>query len=86
MTDIRDINKGWQTGELRPCKDILMNCDGHNNDALDCLCAQGQILHLIDGVKPEDTAWMTAPSAVVGLVIAGLSGAIMGALIVWLLI
>jgi hypothetical protein len=56
MTDIQDIIKGWQTGELQPCKDILLDCDAYNNGAslLSCLCAQGQILHLIGGFKPED--------------------------------
>jgi hypothetical protein len=55
MTNIQDIIRGWKTGELKPIKHQLIDWNAYNKDAkpLDCMSAQGQILHLLAGWTPE---------------------------------
>lgn len=54
MTDIKALIDRWNTPEGHPYKGVLINLDAHQKDPqnIGCMCAQGQVLHLIGGWTP----------------------------------
>jgi hypothetical protein len=55
MTELADLIARWGTDEGKPYKGSLIDLDAYheNPDNLGCMCAQGQVLHLIGGWPPE---------------------------------
>ena len=51
MTDITDLIARWNTDEGKPYKGSLIDMTAHKRapDDIGCMCAQGQVLHLIGG-------------------------------------
>jgi hypothetical protein len=62
MTVLADILARWDSGEGRPYQGRLINMDQYNGDGaepptdLGCMCAQGQVLHLLGGWDPKRLA------------------------------
>ena len=51
---IDDLMSYWDSGEGRPFKGRLIDLDAYSeNPSLSCMCAQGQILHVLGGWTPE---------------------------------
>ena len=55
MTKIADLIAMWGTDEGKPYKGRLIDLEAYREspDSLGCMCAQGQVLHFIDGWTPE---------------------------------
>ena len=55
MTTIKDIISRWDSGDGKPYKGSLIDWSAYeaSPDSLGCMCAQGQVLHLLGGWKPE---------------------------------
>ena len=51
MTTIAELIAKWETGEGKPYRGSLIDMDAYRSDPSDigCMCAQGQVLHLIGG-------------------------------------
>jgi hypothetical protein len=59
MTSILEITARWNSGEGKPYKGSLIDWDSYDGDGTEppadigCMCAQGQVLHLLGGWEPE---------------------------------
>ena len=55
MTKIADLIAMWGTDEGKPYKGRLIDLEAYREspDSLGCMCAQGQVLHFINGWTPE---------------------------------
>jgi hypothetical protein len=55
MTQISDLIARWNTAEGRPYKGSLIDWDAYQTDEdnIGCMCAQGQVLHLVAGWTPD---------------------------------
>ena len=55
MTKLLELIARWNTDEGKPYKGSLIDWDAYNGDNHDigCMCAQGQVLHLVGGWTPE---------------------------------
>jgi len=54
MTALTDLIDRWNTDEGKPYKGRLIDMDAFGGGpSLGCMCAQGQVLHLIGGWTPE---------------------------------
>ena len=55
MTQISDLIARWNTAEGRPYKGSLIDWSAYQADAdnIGCMCAQGQVLHLVAGWTPD---------------------------------
>lgn len=55
MTTITDIITRWDAGEGKPYRGHLIDWDAYkaDHDNIGCMCAQGQVLHLLGGWEPE---------------------------------
>ncbi len=55
MTQIAELIARWQTDEGKPYKGNLINWGAYQSDAdnIGCMCAQGQVLHLVAGWTPD---------------------------------
>ena len=59
MTQIAELIARWQTDEGRPFKGSLIDMNAYNGDGseppenIGCMCAQGQVLHLVAGWTPK---------------------------------
>lgn len=49
MTDINDLIARWNTDEGKPSKGGLIEIDKYEDGNLSCMCAQGQVLHVLGG-------------------------------------
>lgn len=54
MSDIADILARWNSGEGKPYKGSLIDFAAYEADPqnIGCMCAQGQVLHLLGGWSP----------------------------------
>ena len=48
---INELTAGWDSGEGKPGKDVLVDLDAYTADPQNpsCMCAQGQVLHYVAG-------------------------------------
>ena len=54
MTSITQLIDRWNLDEGKPYKGSLINMDAHDaGEGIGCMCAQGQVLHLVGGWTPE---------------------------------
>ena len=55
MTDIVELIARWDSGDGKPYKGRLIDREAYAADPtnIGCMCAQGQVLHLIGGWSPE---------------------------------
>ena len=55
MTKLSELIARWNTDEGKPYKGNLIDWDAYNGDNHDigCMCAQGQVMHLVGGWTPE---------------------------------
>jgi len=51
--NINDLIARWNTNEGKPYKGNLINYSTYKLGDLSCMCAQGQVLHLVAGWSPE---------------------------------
>lgn len=49
MNDINDLIARWNTDEGKPYKGCLIDIDTYEDGNLSCMCAQGQVLHVLGG-------------------------------------
>jgi hypothetical protein len=54
MTTVTDIIARWDSGDGKPYKGSLIDWSAYeaDTDSIGCMCAQGQVLHLIGGWSP----------------------------------
>lgn len=54
MNSLKELIARWDTDEGRPYKGSLIDKKAHKNtpDNIGCMCAQGQVLHLVGGWSP----------------------------------
>jgi len=59
MAELQELIDRWNTDEGRPFKGSLIDWDSYGGDGqeppenLGCMCAQGQVLHVVAGWEPE---------------------------------
>jgi hypothetical protein len=55
MTKLAELIARWDTDEGKPYKGGLIDWDAYQSDAdnIGCMCAQGQVLHLVAGWTPD---------------------------------
>jgi hypothetical protein len=55
MTQLSDLLERWDSGEGKPYKGSLIDYGAYEADKsnIGCMCAQGQVLHLLGGWSPE---------------------------------
>lgn len=55
INDIAEIISRWDSGEGKPYKGSLIDFEAYQADPtnIGCMCAQGQVLHLLAGWSPE---------------------------------
>jgi hypothetical protein len=65
MTTLTDLMARWGTDEGKPYKGRLIDLDAYNKNPNDigCMCAQGQVLHLIGGWSPRQLVDTTLSEA-----------------------
>jgi len=53
--EIAELIERWNTDEGRPYKGSLIDLKAYKADTenIGCMCAQGQVLHLIGGIEPQ---------------------------------
>jgi hypothetical protein len=53
--NIAELIARWDSGDGKPYKGSLIDWTAHENqpDDIGCMCAQGQVLHLVGGWEPE---------------------------------
>ena len=56
MTKITDLIDRWNTNEGKPYKGSLIDLDNYDDGNLSCMCAQGQVLHVVGGWSTERLA------------------------------
>ena len=56
MTKINDLINRWNTNEGKPYKGSLIDEDSYEDGNLSCMCAQGQVLHVVGGWSAKDLA------------------------------
>ena len=56
MTELTDLIARWDSGDGKPYKGKLIDIDAYDPDKPDlgCMCAQGQVLHLLGGWTVDD--------------------------------
>jgi hypothetical protein len=65
MITMTDLINRWRTNEGKPYKGRLIDVDAYNKNPNDigCMCAQGQVLHLIGGWSPRQLVDTTLSEA-----------------------
>jgi len=53
MTKITDLIERWNTNEGKPYKGSLIDKNSYEDGNLSCMCAQGQVLHVVGGWPTE---------------------------------
>ena len=53
MTKITDLIDRWNTNEGKPYKGSLIDKRSYEDGNLSCMCAQGQVLHVVGGWSAE---------------------------------
>ena len=55
MTKLSELINRWNNNDGKPFKGSLIDWDAYNgnNHDIGCMCAQGQVLHLVGGWSPE---------------------------------
>jgi len=53
VTNINDLIARWNTDDGKPYKGCLIDMDSYEDGNLSCMCAQGQVLHVLGGWLPE---------------------------------
>jgi hypothetical protein len=55
MQTLPELIERWNSGDGKPYKGSLIDWDAYNQDQsnIGCMCAQGQVLHLLAGWSPE---------------------------------
>ena len=51
---LTEILQRWDSGDGKPYKGSLIDMSSYEEGNLSCMCAQGQVLHLIGGMSAED--------------------------------
>ena len=56
MTDLTELLHRWDSGEGKPYKGSLIDWTAFEEDpaSIGCMCAQGQVLHLLAGWSPKE--------------------------------
>ena len=54
MSDINELIARWNTDEGKPYKGSLIDRDSYTDGNLSCMCAQGQVLHVIGGWTADE--------------------------------
>ena len=64
-TTIEQLIAKWDSPDGHPYKGQLIDWDAYEADPTDigCMCAQGQVLHLLGGMSPEKIRTMKQPNA-----------------------
>jgi hypothetical protein len=54
-TELAELLERWNSGEGKPYKGSLIDWSAYEADPanIGCMCAQGQVLHLLAGWSPE---------------------------------
>lgn len=65
MTTLAELIARWNTDEGKPYKGKLIDWDAYKKDPtnIGCMCAQGQVLHLVGGWTAERLEYITQTSA-----------------------
>lgn len=53
MTTIEELITRWDSNEGKPYKGSLIDYSAYKEGSLSCMCAQGQVLHVVAGWTPE---------------------------------
>ena len=56
MTTLEDLLARWDSGDGKPYKGSLIDWSAYKADPenIGCMCAQGQVLHVLRGMTPEE--------------------------------
>lgn len=60
---LTELIQRWDSGDGKPYKGELIDMSAYEEGNLSCMCAQGQVLHIIAGVSVEDLAAMDQAQA-----------------------
>ena len=65
MMELQDLLTRWNTGDGKPYKGSLIDWTAHKAapESMGCMCAQGQVLHLIGGRSFDDLRSMDQAKA-----------------------
>ena len=66
MTKINDLIDRWNTNEGKPYKGQLIDKESYEDGSLSCMCAQGQVLHVVGGWSAERLAAIVTRDAMIG--------------------
>ena len=63
MTDITKLIERWNSDEGKPYKGSLIDMDSYSDGNLSCMCAQGQVLHVVGGWDADRLSDTDQPEA-----------------------